>query len=133
MSDILDRINRTGVPPELLAEAIEMHADLPAEERGNFAAVAARLAELLEHRGLAASDLALAIDCRVRALARLMATEGARGWVMAGEPSGPSYINAALVQIAADEPLIEIAHEPGFDPESFRKRVLRISAARGTA
>ena len=133
MSEILDRINRIDVPPELLTEMIEMHADLPDEERSNVAAVAARLGELLERKGLAVSDLAVAIDRRIRALARLMATDGARGWIMAGEPTGPSYIHAVLVQVAADEPLIEIAHEPGFDPFSFWARVLRISTARGTA
>lgn len=137
MSDYLQRVNQETVAPELLREVLTMYALMPAEDRSVFEARAFRLFELLQARGLAAdSDLPMAIEFRLEALASLQGERALGAWTLPGKQGGDGavYVHADLVKAAAEEPLVETnAGRPGFDPDSFKRRVLAISDMRGTA
>jgi hypothetical protein len=81
MPNFLEQVNRTVVSAELLGEAIKMHAAMPAEDRPVFEVRAIRLFELLDKKKLGKdrAALALAIDFRLTALARLHDKEVLRG------------------------------------------------------
>src|SRR5262245_10522172 len=83
------------------------HAEMPAEDRPVFEARAIRLFELLDRKGLGKDmgALAVAINFRLEALARLHANSMLRGWSMLDSEPGMNYIHAYLVKAAAEEPL----------------------------
>jgi len=113
-----------------------MHAAMPAEDRGVFEARAIRLFKLLERKGLGdnRATLAMAIDFRLQALARLQKDSVLRGWSIPGAEPGLEYIHADVLKAAAQEPIIEDeAKQAAFDAESFRHRVLANAEARGRA
>jgi hypothetical protein len=136
MSSFLRQVNRTAVSAELLGEVLKMHAEMPAEDRPVFEARAVRLFELLDRKGLDRNrgSLAIAIDFRLTALARLHSDKILRGWSMPGTEPGMDYVHGDLVKAAAEEPLIEDAQgQATFDVESFRRRVLANADTRGRA
>ena len=136
MPGFLENVNRTTVSAELLGEVLNMHAAMPAEDRAVFEARAVRLFELLDRKGFGKDRgaLAVAIDFRLTALARLQKDEALRGWSMPGGEPGMDYIHADLVKAAAEEPVIEdAAGQAAFDAESFRRRVLANAKTRGRA
>jgi hypothetical protein len=134
--DVLNRINRTQAPAELLGEAIEMHADLPAEDRRAFEVRSIRIFEMLDRKGFGkkCADLVLAIDYRLTALARLLQEHQVRGWTLPAGDQGADFVHRDLVRAAAEEPVIEDENGyAAFNPESFQARVLRLTTARGQA
>lgn len=136
MSSFLDRAMATSVAPDLLAEAMEVIAELPADQRSSFEGRAFRLFQLLEERDEAedAALTAFVIQLRLEALARLHDDRGLRAWTLPGDAEGADYIHADVVAAAAVEPLKAIDdHTVGFDPKSFRTRVLADAAVRGHA
>jgi hypothetical protein len=130
----LDRVNRTTVSAELLGEVIEMHAGMPAEDRPALEARAIRLFELLERKKLKTpATLAMAINLRLEAFARLCGDDRLRGWLR-GDGPGAAFIHADVLKAAANEPLIEdAAGRVAFDADSFHRRVLANAECRGTA
>jgi hypothetical protein len=137
MSDMLKRANRTPVSPNLLGAVMEMHADMPPEDRASFEGRAVRMFGLLEDRGISGrrmADLSVAIEFRMTALAQLVKGDGARGWTMAGNEEGLTFLHADVLKVAAKEPLIEnTERQPAFDADSFTRHLLRVSEARGRA
>jgi hypothetical protein len=136
MSRFTNRAMSAEVSPELLTASMEAIGELPADQRGSFEGRAFRLFRLLEERNEAqeAALTAFAIQLRLEALARLHDDRGLRAWTLPGDAEGADYIHADVVAAAAVEPLLEIDdHTVGFDPDSFRARVLADSAARGHA
>jgi hypothetical protein len=134
--DTLKRVNRTKVTPELLGEVMHMHAILPAADRASPDARTIRMFELLKARGAGnhLTDLALAINLRLAALAGLLARQEVRGWTIAGDKVGRKHVHADLVQMAAEEPVIEGANgQAAFNVESFRIRLLGIAKPQGQA
>ena len=130
----LDRANRTRVTADLLGEVLEMHAAMSPEDRPVFEARAVRLFQLLEKKGVKdTGELAIAIDFRLMALARLQKDDALRGWTMPGTEKGMDYIHADLVKAAAEEPLIDHKGKAVFDVQSFRNRVLANAQMRGSA
>lgn len=94
------------------------------------------LFELLNRKGFGADTgaLAVAINFRLEALARLLADDRLRGWSMPGTKPGMDFIHADLIKAAADEPVIEdAAGQAAFDAENFRRRVLANAGTRGQA
>ncbi len=88
---MLKRASRTRVSPELLGEALEVHASMPPEDRSVFEASALRMFEMPKDKGFSdrrLSDLAVAINFRLTALARLVKGDHARGWTMDGQGDG---------------------------------------------
>jgi hypothetical protein len=81
-----------------------------------------------EQRG----DLAMAINFRLMALARLMEKGGGRGWTAPGK-EGCTFVHEELVQAAAEEPMIEVESQITFDPESFHRRLLALAEPHGEA
>ena len=138
MSKFLERVARTPVPAELLKEALEAIADLPAEDRQDLTGRALAVIRLLEQRKAAKSlrqrgNLVTGIHFRLEALARLHDEPAYKAWSMqSGEP-GMSYVHDDLVTAAASEPLILEEHGARFDPDSFFRRVLKASEGSGRA
>src|SRR5215469_3393391 len=121
MSSFLEEANCATVTAELLGEVLEMHAAMPAEDRGVFEARAVRLFKLLDRKGLGdkRATLAMAIDFRLQALARLQMDSALRGWSMRGDEPGKEYIHADMLKAAAEERIIENeAKQADFDAES---------------
>jgi hypothetical protein len=136
MTDVLNRVNQTKLAAELLGDAAEMHAGLPADDRSSFEGRAISLFKMLDRRGLGRkrADLAIAIDFRLTALARLLQDRQVRGWTLPAGHDGADFVHPDLIRAAAEEPVIEDANgQPAFDPESFRNRVLRLTETRGEA
>ncbi len=134
--DFLARTNEVTISPELLGEVLLMHAGLPPEDRRDHTVRMIRLFELLDDKGLQddRADISIAIDFRLTALARLLAAQEALGWTIPGSETGMELIHPSLVRGAAEEPLIGDAnHQPAFDPESFRQRVLTVTDPSGSA
>ncbi len=134
--DFLAMANRMKVTPELLGEVLEMHANLPPEDRPVHEVRMIRLFQLLDDKGLKdkRGDLAIAIDFRLTALAHMLARQEAPGWTLQGTEKGMEMIHPNLVRCAADQPLIEDEnHQVAFEPESFRRRVLEITETSGAA
>ena len=138
MSEHLGRINREEVTPELLGEVLALYARMEPEDRRVFEARMFRLFELLRERRLggAESDLAIAIEFRLEALAALQGDHALSAWTLPGRQGGDGadYVHADLVKAAAEEPLIETGTgRPRFDLASFRERVLASAGPRGNA
>jgi hypothetical protein len=136
MTDVLNRVNQTKLAAELLGDAAEMHAGLPADDRGSFEGRAISLFKMLDRRGLGRkrADLAIAIDFRLTALSRLLQDRQVRGWTLPAGHDGADFVHPDLIRAAAEEPVIEDANgQPAFDPESFRNRVLRLTGTQGKA
>ncbi len=136
MYGFTERAMSTEVSPELLAASMEAIGELPADQRGSFEGRAFCLFRLLEELDEAgeAALIAFAIQLRLEALARLHDDRGLRAWTVPGDAEGADYIHADVVAAAAVEPLVAIDdHTVGFDPESFRARVLADAAVRGHA
>ena len=136
MSNYLRKVNKTKVDPALLGEVMEMHANMPAEDRTSFEARTFRIIEMLNARGLQAerATMLLAIDFRLTALARLIDARGGRGFTRPGSEVGMDWVHADLVRCAAEEPIIEDeAKQPAFDPDRFEQRLLAICEPLGKA
>lgn len=135
MAGYLNRMNRVRVTPELLAEVMQMHATMPAEDRGDLAARSCRVFALLDER--VARDqlgpLTAAIDFRLTALARLIDEQGGRGFTLPGDEQGLQMIHPDLVRCAAEEPLIEQDNHLAFDVKSFQRRLLSVTKPHGQA
>jgi hypothetical protein len=135
--DFLERVNRTKVSADLLAEVLEMHAAMTPEDRPVFEARAFRIFELLKSKGVRGNritSLATAIDFRLTALARLQRDAALRGWSIPGQEPGAMSIPIDALKIAADEPLIEDVNKQAvFDPKNFRRRLLAATEPDGRA
>ena len=87
----LNVTSRTPVSPTLLREAMGLHANMAPEDRPMFEPRAFQLFEFLKRRGFTGrrhSDLALAINSRLTALARLVQGDHVKGWSAAGSGRG---------------------------------------------
>jgi len=137
MPRFLDGVNRTKVSPELLCEVVQMHAAMAPEDRPVYEARAFGIFELLKNKGVHAGKiaaLAIAIDFRLRALARLQRDAALRGWSMPRQEPGAISISVDALKVAADEPLIENAEKQAvFNPESFCRRLLAVTEPHGRA
>jgi hypothetical protein len=91
---VLDRANRTRVPPELLVEAIELFAEMPCEEEQSvFDVRTPRLVDFLRAKGFSGrhhADLVVAIIFRSYALAHLVRCEPVNGWIISAEDRDPT-------------------------------------------
>jgi hypothetical protein len=133
----LERVNRTPVSPKLLGEAMELHANMAPEDRPVFEARAFQLFEFLKEKGFTGrrhSDLALAINFRLTALARLVQGDHVKGWTLANREEGVTLLHADVLSAAAKEALIEDRDNAvAFDTNSFVRRVLHVAQPRGRA
>lgn len=96
-----------------------------------------QLFEFLKRRGFTGrrhSDLALAINFRLTALARLVQGDHVKGWTLLGREEGLIHLHADVLKVAAKEPLIENPDGTvAFDVSSFTHRILQIAQAKGRA
>lgn len=132
--NLLERANKTKVEPELLGDILKAVAELPAGKRdfeGTTIEIVRRVGELKlpdRKRG----DLAMAINFRLMALARLMEAGGGRGWTAPGQ-DGCTFVHEELVRAAAEEPMVEVDAELQFDAETFHRRLLALAEMHGEA
>ena len=137
MPSFLDKVNRTMVAPELLGEAMQMHAEMPVQDRRVFEGRSVALFQMLADKGFKGrrhADLALAIEFRLQALSRLIDDGIARGWTLPSGADGRTYLHADVLWAAAREPLIESADkQASYDPDGFSRRLLELTEAKGRA
>lgn len=137
MSECLDRINRTKVPPELLAEVMARYAAMVPSERGSFEARALELIQLLDAKGFSEerkADLLLAIQFRMEALAHCALDSAAQGWSMSGMESGQVLLHPDLVNAATEVPLVEDhLKRVVFDYASLKEQALLLVRPDGRA
>lgn len=85
-------------------------------------------------KNLEVGILVSAIEFRLQALASLRERPEMAAWSLPSSEIGCDYINSALLEAAASEPIVQIDdHIITFDPDSFFKRVLAISDFQGEA
>jgi hypothetical protein len=135
---VLDRANRTRVPPELLVEAIELFAEMPCEEEQSvFDVRTLRLVDFLRAKGFSGrhhADLVVAIIFRSYALARLVRCEPVNGWIISAEERGMTRLHAEVISAAAEEALVEDPDSVAtFDVRSFARRILHLAQPQGRA
>jgi hypothetical protein len=96
-----------------------------------------QLLEFLKDKGFTGrrhSDLALAINFRITAVTQLVRDDHVKGWTLSDREEGISYLHADIIKAAAKEPLIEDSDSAvAFDENSFVRRVLHLTQARGRA
>lgn len=136
--NIIDRINRTQMPVELLIEANEAHAELSKEDRRDSVARTVAFIKMLDEKDYSdkrRQDLLLGIEFRLTALARLELAEYPEGkaWSLPGDEKGLVYAHEDLFKAAAAEPIIEMDDQPGFDRDSFFRRLLSLTEQHGNA
>jgi hypothetical protein len=134
---VLKKANRTRVTAKLLAEAMELHTNMPVEDRSVFEAHALRLFEFLKEKGYKSrrhADLAVAINFRLIALARLVQGDHMKGWTLPGLEEGATYLHADILKVAAKENLVEDSDGSlSFDVQNFALRLLQVAKAKGRA
>jgi len=79
-----------------------------------------------KHRHLSA-----AIEFRLEALARLSDRPEMKAWSIPDNIDGVMHIQGVVLRAAAAEPLREEDNRPSFDPESFFRRLIRMSKEAG--
>ena len=137
MSEFLDTINRTKVPPDLLAEVMARYAGMVPSERGSFEARALELIQLLDAKGFSEerkADLLLAIQFRMEALAHCALDSAAEGWTLPGMETGQVLMHADLIKAAAEMPLVEDhLKRVVFDYAGLKERTLLLVRPDGRA
>lgn len=122
------------IDPTLLEEVLKAVDAMAPEDRG-FEGTSIATVRILHERDVPDDDrviIAMGISFRLRALAKLTADGGGRGWVLPGEP-GADFVHEELLRCAAEEPLVEVEGEPTFDAGSFHRRLLALAETRGEA
>ena len=130
------RINATPVSPELLGEVMSMIEKLLPAERNVFEARTARVAEFVEKKGFgeAAVFVAMAITVRLMALDSVLDDRLVKEWLLPAAESEVSYIRGDLLQVVAEEPVLEgPAGQPIFAIASFRERLTASAFPKGRA
>jgi hypothetical protein len=131
MSGVVERILSAKVSAAEMERALKAINALPAEDRTDIAARAICLIELFGEPGSKeVSARVAAIDWRFQALVQLSGRPEFKNWSQPGR-NGANSMAVTVLEAAATEPLIEIDGQPGFDPDSFFKRLLAITEEEG--
>lgn len=135
MIGFMQRANDAPLTTELLAGAMEAIAGMPAEDRRDMTARMLRIigyldeADVGDHR----TDLGLAINFRLQALAQLTADGGLRGFRRPGVEQGMDWLHDDVIRATVEVPLREIGEQALFDPDEFHARLLAIATTAGRA
>ena len=135
--EFMREINAQTVSGPLLGKVMHLWASLPRDEWQDFDRKLERVVELVskEQGGEGAPMLAMAVALRLMALDALVVDPEFRGWLITEHsPHGITYIHGNLLQIAAVQSVLEGPDgEPVFDRNSFRTRLMGLTATRGRA
>jgi hypothetical protein len=135
--EFMQEINAQKVSAPLLGKVMHLWASLPRDEWNNFDRKLERVVDLVErvHGGESAPLLAMAVALRLMALDALVLDPEFRGWLITEHsPDGITYIHGDLLQIAAEQAVLEGPDgEPVFDRNSFHVRLMELTAVRGCA
>ena len=135
--EFMREINAQKVAAPLLGKVMHLWASLPRDEWQDFDRKLERVVDLVGKENCGAGDpmLAMAIALRLMALDALVLDPEFRAWLITEHsPDGVTYIHGDLLQIAADQMILEGAEgEPLFDQNSFRIRLLQLTSTRGRA
>jgi hypothetical protein len=137
---IMKRINKAPLTAELMKRMVMLLDRTPANQRAGVEDRAQVIFHAIDqyYPDLDAMDRAAvmaAFEFRMLALEKLMGEPEYRAWTLR-LPTGEEmshFVQPALIEAAAEEPLIEQNDEPSFNPVSFFKRVLAISETGGRA
>ena len=135
--EFMQEINAQKVSPPLLGKVTHLWASMPRDEWRDFDRRLQRVVDLVdkEHCGDGGPMLAMAIALRLMALDALVLDPEFRAWLITEHsPGSITYIHGDLLRIAADQMILEGAEgEPLFDRNSFRIRLMQLTATRGRA
>ncbi|QIQ86834.1 hypothetical protein [Erythrobacter sp.] len=134
MSKFSDKINAIEVDPEILEEVLGRISELAPEDRG-FVGSSITAVHVVNDLGLPdgeRQDMCLALNFRLRALAKLISENGAAGWTMPGA-DGATFIHQEVIERAASQPLCEEGEDLFFDPEEFSAGLLLNTEIGGSA
>jgi hypothetical protein len=134
-------VERLFVPvePAQLSTALRLFEQMNPDDRADLGA---RALELIKHfhkpgnepKNLEIGDLVSAIQFRLQAFATLHDRPEMSAWARPSTEEGCDYINGALLEAAATEPIVRLdEYNITFDPNSFFKRVLAVSDLEGEA
>src|SRR4029078_1990507 len=127
-NEFMREINAQKVSAPLLGKVMHLWASLPREEWQDFDQKLERVVDFVGKENGGDPMLAMAIALRLMALDALVLDPEFRGWLITEHsPGGITYIHGDLLQIAADQMILEGAEgEPLFDRNSFRTRLLQL-------
>ena len=133
--EFMQEINAQKVSAPLLGKVMHLWASLPREEWQDFDQKLERVVDFVGKENGGDPMLAMAIALRLMALDALVLDPEFRAWLITEHsPDGVTYIHGDLLQIAADQMILEGAEgEPLFDRNSFRIRLLQLTSTRGRA
>src|SRR5262245_44183808 len=106
----MQEINAQRVSAALLGKVMHLWASLPRNEWRDFDRRLERVVELVEreHGAEGTPMLAMAVALRLMALDALVLDPEFRGWLITEHsPGGITYIHGDLLQIAAEQPVLE--------------------------
>jgi len=118
--DMLSEANTTPVTKDDLLRIVD-------EAESSFPDARDLMAYAMAARGFIRDpDKMEAVMLRLKALSRFVSDEGAPGWTIS-LPDGVVLTPEPVFAAAADQPLIEVGDDVGFDRETFLARVLEIA------
>jgi hypothetical protein len=137
---IMRRINAAPLTPELMKRLVNLIDEMQADQRDDLTRRGVEIIRFLEEHCpgqdmLERASVITAFEFPMQALESLRTMPEYRAWTLQLSPhkEEPRLAQAALIEDAAEEPLIERLRRPTFDPVSFFKRVLAMSEAGGRA
>jgi hypothetical protein len=136
MATVLEKVNRTKISHEILADILRINTAMQANGLDFVEARIFRIFEFLESRKRPGNVpmLAMAIDLRLTALAKLENDTALRTWLQLHSTMDPISISTEILKAAAVEPLIEnTTGDAVFNAENFRRRLLANITPKGRA
>lgn len=128
-------VNAFALPAEILKDAAEALAELPASERtweGQWVPTIVRVVAAHGYTGDDGALAAVAVQWRYSALAALMKEGGGAGFRLAAN-GNDLVIDDVLLLCAAQVPLIDGPGPIRFDSETYHRRVLELADLKGSA
>lgn len=126
--DIEDQVNSQVISHLELVEATQEIHKLPEDER-DFEGRTIVLIVMFTGEPIKA----MAIDYRLRAMARIIESNELPGWAMPTQPDGSQLVSEPVWQAAAEEPLVFLHNEASFNKQMFLERILSRAEPEGAA
>jgi hypothetical protein len=128
MDKTLERANRAIVRKQDILRFVQELVKREAPSDRDFEARAILLARIYRD-----PDVAMAIEFRMEALARLMDGNNPKGWTLPPGQDGAVLTAEPVFAAAAMQPLIEVNGRPAFERAAFFNKVLELASVDGNA
>ena len=136
--EVVDKAMNTPLDPAMLKRALIEFSNMETEDRKDFTARAVTMIRILDQEENIETGerawMAMAVEWRLEALARLQSTPQFRRYSTGQDEEGADWIRADMIELAATEPLIRIDdYSVTFDAETFFQKLLASDAPEGSA